>query len=194
MHMREGYEDLKEFISTKTGNSINKTGKIMTEFSNIVKDAARRGDTINIEGIATIYFTTTQGIVYKNREYGLEEQVDDLELELGIDRLDIKSVLVTYLKRIKSRVLDGFQVNLKGICYLIPKEEEEGVICVPRVSPVLYKPELADFVLATEDGVFLKELTENDLRFKIDVEEDIEFIYELAVGDKEGINLTEVNI
>ena len=192
--MREGYEDLKEFISNKTGNSINKTGKIMTGFSQVVKEAIKRGDTVEVVGLVKIYFTTTTGIIYKNNIYNLEDQLDDLEEELGLDRLEIKNVLVTYLKRIKERVLDGYQVNLKGICYLIPKKEEGIITCIPRVSPVLYKPELADFVITTEEGIYLQELTEDDLRFKIDIDEDIEIIYELAEESSEGFKLKEVNI
>src|SRR5699024_809885 len=192
--MREGYEDLKEFISNKTGNSINKTGKIMTGFSQVVKEAIKRGDTVEVVGLVKIYFTTTTGIIYKNNIYNLEDQLDDLEEELGLDRLEIKNVLVTYLKRIKERVLDGYQVNLKGICYLIPKKEEGIITCIPRVSPVLYKPELADFVITTEEGIYLQELTEDDLRFKIDIDEDIEIIYELAEESSEGLKLKEVNI
>src|SRR5699024_339857 len=99
--MREGYEDLKEFISNKTGNSINKTGKIMIGFSHVGKEAIKTGVTVEVVGIVNIYFTKTTGNIYKNNIYILEDQLDDLEEELGLDRLEIKNVLVAYLKRIK---------------------------------------------------------------------------------------------
>src|SRR5699024_5502430 len=103
--------------------------------------------------------------------------------------------LVTYIKRMRERVLDGYQVNLKGVCYLIPSEEQGEVVCVPIVSPVLEKPEIADFVLTTENGLELSELGDEDLRFKIEVSEDIEYVYNIVKEDKkEGIELKQADI
>lgn len=193
--VRESYTDLINYVSTKTGKSYNMSWKVAKEFSLVVKEAIKRGDTVNIEGFVTIFFTTKYGNIYRNKEYALDDQVEDIKNNLGMNRISVKNILVTYIKRMRERVLDGYQVNLKGVCYLIPNEEQGEVMCVPRVSPVLDKPEIADFVITTESGLELSELEDEDLRFKIEVNEDIEYVYDIVKEEKqEGIELKQADI
>lgn len=195
--IREGYQDLIDYVAYKTGKSNNMTWKVLKEYSEVLKDSIRQGNTVNIEGLVKIEYTTRRGFIYKNKEYTMEEQIEDIHDRINVDRLDVSNIVITYLKRIRQRVLEGYQVNIKGVCYLIPKEieGEDIAICTPRVSPVLDKPELADFVIITENGMILEELTDEDIRFKIDVDEEIEYIYSIASHEqKQGLNLKEANI
>jgi len=192
--IREGYTDLINYVANITGKSYNMAWQVVKEYSTVIKEAIKRGDTVNVEGLVTITFTTKEGIVYKNREYNLDDQVDDLHENLGINKIEVKTILVNYLKRMRERVLDGYQVNLKGVCYLKPEKRDGFCECIPRVSPVLESPELADFLITSEDGIYLIELEDADLRFRIEVDEGIEFIERKASKDKDKLELREVDI
>lgn len=191
---RESYEDLTKYVVYRTGDSKNRVGNILTEYSEVLKEAIKRGNTVKVEGLVTITFATPQGYVYQNRVYELDEQVNDVAMRLSLDSYKVRTVLLTYLKRIKHRLQDGYQVNIKGICYMVPTEVEEGVICKTRKSPVVKSPELADFILMTDNGLVFKELTERDLRIRVEPEEEIEFLYTVATEGEPVLSLREVNI
>lgn len=192
--IREGYAELIGYVTYRTGASRNKVWQVLKQYSEVVKEAIRRGDSVDIEGLVKITFTTKDGYIYKNRLYTLNEQVKDISESLGIDSFEVRNIVMTYLKRIQDRIKDGYQVNIKGVCYLIPTEEDGEVYCTTRVSPVLEKPELADFLLATSEGLLLRELNEDDLRFKVDAKEDIQYLYLVAKEQEKELNIREVNI
>lgn len=194
--VREGYQDLIDYVTYKTGKSDNMARNVIKEYSSVLKDSIRKGNTVRIDGLVKIEYTTKRGYIYKNREYTLESQIEDISKRLNLGKFDVQNIIVTYLRRIRSRVLEGYQVNIIGVCYLIPKKEQDELyVCTPRVSPVLDKPELVDFVIVTENGIILEELTDEDIRFKIDVDDDIEVIYSMASQkQKRGLSLTEVDI
>src|SRR5699024_8943205 len=101
--VRESYTDLINYVSTKTGKSYNMSWKVAQEFSLVVKEASRRGDTVNIEGFVTIFFTTKYGNIYRNKEYALDDQVEEIKNNLGMNRISVKNILVTYIKRMRER-------------------------------------------------------------------------------------------
>lgn len=192
--MREQYEDLISYVQEVTGVSRNRAWEVLKEYSDVLKQAVKLGNDVDIEGLVDISFTSTKGYVYKNSVYGFEEQVTDVTKRLGLEEFEVRNILITYLKRIRTRLLDGYHVNIKGVCYMIPEEEDDGVvICSTRTSPVLYKPEVVDFLLLTEKGITLKELGEKDLRFNIRAKESIKYLYEVVTEERK-LELPEVQI
>lgn len=191
---RETYTDLIKYVEYRTGVSYNRAWLVLKEYSDVIKYAVQRGNSVEIEGLVDITFTTTEGYIYKNTVYGLDEQVEDISKNLKIDSFEVRNIVNTYLKRMYDRLIDGYQVNIKGICYMIPEEDRGVVICSTRNSPVLKKPELADFILTTDSGLVLKEVEDKDLRFKVDAKEEVEILYEVASEGEKGLNLKEVNV
>lgn len=74
--------------------------------------------------------------------------------------------------------------------------ENDGIVCIPRVSPapVLEKPDVADFVLFKHRSLVLKELLENDLRFRVDLAEDLVPYKIVTTDQKKKLELKEINI
>ena len=191
---REKYGDLIEYVTYRTGASRNRVWIVLKQYSEVLKDAIRRGYTVQIEGLVEITFTTTEGYIYKNSVYGIDDQVEEISEYLELDKFEVRNIVLTYLKRMYDRLHDGYQVNVKGICYLIPTEEDGDVVCTTRISPVLEKPEMADFLLTTENGLIFKELTGEDLRFKVEAQEDIEYLYSVAKEEEKTLVLRKIDI
>lgn len=191
--MRENYGDLIEYVRDTVGVSWNRSRMVLKEYSEVLKRAVKRGYSIDIDGLVDISFTTAQGYIYKNSVYGLDEQIQDVVDALGLDEFEVRNIVTTYLKRIRTRLKDGYHVNIKGICYLIPEEVDGAVMCTTRISPVLSKPEIADFLLTTDRGIVMRELAEKDLRFNIREKEDITYLYEV-VSEERQLDLKEVEV
>lgn len=188
------YEELVQYVLYRTGTSRNRTWEILGAYSEVLKDAAKRGYNLDIEGLVEIGFTTEE-FIYKNTVYGIDEQVRDVSNLLNLDKYEVRNVIVVYLKRIRDRLRDGYHVNIKGICSMIPTEEDDGIVkCTTRVSPVLGKPEVADFIMVTDRGIVLQELGEDKLRFSINAKEDIEYLYEVAKEKEKKLNLKELDV
>lgn len=192
---KEDYKELINYVANRTGVSKHRTWKVLKEYSYVLKDQVKKGNKISIEPLLTITFTTGQGLIYENKEVNLQDQIELVSENLGIPFLDVKNLIVTYVQRIYDRIQEGYQVNIKGISYLIPSKDKEGnIVCVPRVSPSMEKPDEADFVLSTSEGhIILKSLTGDDLRFRIDISDNLEIPYKLATKDRK-IELKEIKI
>lgn len=172
---KESYPELINYVSFKTGISYHRTWKILKEYSKVLKDSIKRGDNILIDGVLEITYTTKEGYIYNNKTSDLTLQIKHVSLNLGFDELEVRNTIITYLRRLTDRVADGYQVNIKGVCYLIPSEEFNVTQCKPRVSPVLKKPDTADYVISTETGnLIFKEVLGENLRFKIDISDELE--------------------
>lgn len=143
---------------------------VIKELSAVLKNAVHRGDTIDCEGLFQISFTYSFGTIYKNHVVDVEEQIRLVGENLGMDNID--PLIRLYYSRIRTLVETGYQVNIKGVGYIIPKESETGVECTTRVSPVLKKPNMADFLVLKDSGALeLCQINGEHLRFSIVLDE-----------------------
>lgn len=196
MTVKERYPELIDYVASVTGISRHRTWRVLKEFSKVLKEEVKKGNSVELEGVLRITFTTKEGYIYENRTITLKEQIEIVQDNLGVPKIDVKNILTTYIRRIRDQIQSGYQVNIKGVSYVVPKENEDNeIVCTPRVSPVLEKPDVADFVLFTEHGsLILKELLEDDLRFRVELDEDL-VPYKIATTDqKKKLELKEINI
>jgi|SRR5690625_1516648 len=194
---KEGYPELIDYVATRTGISKHRTWRVLKEYSKVLKESVKKGNSIEIDKLITITFTTKEGYIFENKVIDLEDQVEIVSDNLEMSEIDVRNLILTYIRRIHDRVQEGYQVNIKGVSYVIPSKDRDGeIICTPRVSPVMEKPDVADFVLSTNQGnIILKELLGEELRFKIEVSEDLEIPYKIATKDqKRKFELKEINI
>ena len=194
---KEEYTELIDYVMKSTGFSNHKVWRILKEYSKVLKDCIQRGNSIEIDGLISIGFTTSRGYIVNNKTIGLSEQIDMVCENLNAPPFEGKTVLTTYIRRIRDRIQEGYQVNIKGISYVIPQMgQDEDVVCMTRVSPVLKKPAVADFVISTDDGnLILRELFGHELRFKIEVSEDMNHPVRVADKDqKQVLKLEQVEL
>lgn len=173
MAKRVKYTDLIQYVADRCGVSYHKSHVIIKELSKVLKESISRGDTIHCEGLFTISFTYKGGSIYRNRVFGIQEQVHEVVHQLGgLPELQVIEVVKAYYKRMHDLVGQGYQVNVKGIGYVIPREGTNTVYCDTRVSPVLDKPDMADFLVLKDSGeVALEQVEKKDLRFDIQLDE-----------------------
>ncbi|WP_193635279.1 HU family DNA-binding protein [Bacillus paranthracis] len=170
---RVKYTDLIQYVADRCGVSYHKSHRIIKELSKVLKESISRGDTIHCEGLFTISFTYKRGSIYRNRVFGIQEQVNEVMHQLGgLQEVEVIEVVKVYYRRMHDLVGQGYQVNVKGIGYVIPREGENKVYCDTRVSPVLDKPDMADFLVLKDSGeLILEQVEKKDLRFDIQLDE-----------------------
>lgn len=178
---RENYTDLINYVANKSSVSYYRAGKILSTLCKKVQEACFQGKDIDIEGLIFIEYTTSKYHIYENIIYGIEQQIEDVTKELNLPENEVMSVIYNYFKRIKELVETGYQVNIKGIGYIIPKEDSKGVYCDTRVSPVMKKPESAEFIVLNKDGI-IETININgaDLRFRVYLSDKIKIPYKLV--------------
>lgn len=54
--IREGYQELIDYVANQTGRSNNMTWKVLKEYSEVLKESIRYGNTVNIEGLVKIEY------------------------------------------------------------------------------------------------------------------------------------------
>lgn len=178
---KTSYQDLIQFIQTQTGYSYFKSRTILKELSKLLNEKVGKGFAIECEGLFAVDFNLS-GMINSNAEYfGIEEQAKELSERLGFPLIDVFNVLKLYYNKIKSDVESGFQVNVKSVGYIIPKEDKNGAIYLDaRISPQLKKPEIADFIVLDTNGDFKVTMVEKDkLRLSILLDSELQLPYRL---------------
>lgn len=181
MVRREEYTSIVNYVSLRGAVSYHRARTTLSELRKMLQEASLRGDDLHIPGVFKIEYTTTNGYIFKNNVFGLEEQIKAVSKNLGMGSQEVEKLVKLYYRRVKELVEIGYQVNVMGIGYIVPKVDEEGVYCDTRVSPVLAKPEVADFLLLDEDGTLLiSQLSGEELRYSIELEEDFKIPYQVV--------------
>lgn len=173
--LREDYQDIVNYVANKSAISYHKARLILTSYSNQLQRSLLKGYSIKLDGLIEVSFTSRKGKIINNNVHGLPEQVKLVSEETGYDEFEVEIAISSYLYRLRTLGKLGYQVNIKGIGYIIPNETEDSLEMVTRISPVVSKekPELADFIIVDKKGnKHLTLLKKDELRFKITLAED----------------------
>lgn len=192
---REEYTNIVDYVAVRGAVSFHKARTILTELSAVMQKALVRGDNLDVPGIFRIEYTSVKEHIYKNRLYGLDEQVADVARNKGLAENEVEKIIRLYYRRMKDLIEIGYHVNVKGIGYVIPKQDEDGVYCDTRVSPVLEKKksEIADFVVLGDDGTLsIKQLEKEDLRFSIELSDAVVVPYQVIRGTELKLDVVDI--
>ncbi|MGY4876086.1 hypothetical protein [Bacillus licheniformis] len=190
---REDYRSLINYVSLRGGVSYNRAHLVVKTLSAVLKRNVKKGNSLELPGLFKIIFTSSIGTIYNNKVMGLNDQVEEVSGELKFSSHDVRSLLSLYYERMRNLVEMGYQINVKGVGYVIPKEDNEGVYCDTRVSPALSKPEVADFFILKESGdLELTQLGRENLRFRIELDDSIRIPFRVMTGNKLQLDTVEI--
>lgn len=193
MAKREDYTTIITYVASRGTVSYHRASKAISELGKVLQDAVLQGNDLNIPGIFTISYQATDSHIYRNMKYGIADQVAEVVKRTGMPENEVFRLVSLYYRRMKDLIEIGYQVNVKGVGYVIPKNDGEGVYCDTRVSPVLEKPEVADFMMMHDDGsLYVGQLTKDELRFSIELSDEVKIPYKVLESTE--LNLKEVNI
>lgn len=193
MAKRISYTDILNYVSSRGMVSVHRARIVLSTLSKVLQDAVKTGDNLNVEGVFKIEYTSTDNHIHKNDVYGYSEQVKEVVERTKIGEQDVRNVINRYYARIRELVGLGYQVNVKGVGYVIPKEVDGGVYCDVRVSPVLEKPVEADYLVMGEDGtLYVKTLAKEDLRFTITISDQIKIPSKLIRGTELVMEVVDI--
>lgn len=191
--VREEYMSIVGYVSLRGSVSMNRARVILARLMTAIQDAARRGEDIHIPKLFRISYMSRENTIYNNTTYGLEEQIKDVAESTRIKKEIVEKVINLYYRRILELAEIGYHVNVRGVGYIMPKGDSNGVYCDTRVSPVLSKPERADYLILGEDGdLEIREIEGKDLRYSIELEEDFRVPYKIL--GKVNTEIREVEI
>lgn len=162
------YSDLVEILKDRNSISKHKSNTITKEYSELLKQKILEGYDLDILSIFKIKYVGKDIEIEENKEYGINEQIEDLTIKLNWDKLEVKQLLLDYLRLIKSKLEQGMQVNLKSIGYIVPYEEGSEAGYIVRFSPVLELAETVTVVSLDNSGNFgITKLTKEEVYIKM---------------------------
>lgn len=165
------YKDIVSYVTARSGLSEYRTRTILTSYGNMLQQGIKRGHTVHVDGIGAIDFRYKGVDIIGNTVYKFDNQCRDVANDTGLDIGDVRRVVSLYLKRVKDLATSFHHVAVKGFLYIIPTQEEDGTYTyTTRVSPVLEKPEIADFLCRDKEGTLYVQDIEEGLRFTASLE------------------------
>lgn len=141
------YQDLIKEMQLKTGYSYFKVRTMLKELSRLIQGKISKGYNVECDGICKIYFTMTGQVIIDDNYYGSENQSRDLAHKMEMDLITVRNFVNNYYSIIKTKIEQGYQVNIKSVCYITPKVKDNHIYLATRMSPQLTKPEIAEFVI-----------------------------------------------
>lgn len=141
------YQDLINEMQLRTGYSYYRVRTILKELSRFLQENIRKGNPIECLGVCGVDFTITGYALVSGKPYGLEKQAEDLSNKLQLEYVTMINFLNNYYLIIKNKIEQGYQVNIKGVCYITPRMKENNIYLDTRMSPQLKKPEVSEFVV-----------------------------------------------
>lgn len=141
------YQDLIQEMQIKTGYSYFKVRTMLKELSRLLQEKVSKGYNIECDGICKIYFTMTGQVILDDIYYDSEFQARDLAIKMNMDLITVRNFINNYYTIIKTKIEQGYQVNIKSVCYITPKIKNNNIYLATRMSPQLKKPEVAEFVI-----------------------------------------------
>lgn len=178
---RMEYLNLVSYTSIKSGISISRTKKIITELGKVIQNHVNSGYDVDIENICTIkYKASKMGsnfFIYNNEVKGLEEQIKDVAVNTNLPEYLIRKVLRFYFRRINAVISDGYAVTVKGIVSIIPRIlEEENYFAEVTISPVLTKCKADNKLFTCLDSngeINDVEIPKGNLRYELIISDNI---------------------
>lgn len=168
------YQDLIQELQIRTGYSYFRVRTILKELSRLLQKKVKQGIAIDCEGICKIDFSI-KGYTNMNRTYySVQEQAKDLSESLKLEKIDMLNLIRNYYNLIKTKIEQGYQVNIKSICRVDPIENLTGDIYInTRMSPQLKKPEIAEFVVLDRDGRISTKIFDKNIRLNMFLDENL---------------------
>lgn len=170
------YSELVEMLASLEDVSKHRASLFAKEYSEVLKSAIKDGFNITVEGLFTIKYVGKDCNVVENTDFGAKEQLIELERVLMWDRELIKRLFVSYLKLMRDKVEQGYQLNLKSVGYIVPFRDKETneLWYLTRYSPVLELSETIKVVVMNEVGEYTVEvLEEGDVHIRMVVSENL---------------------
>lgn len=190
---REDYKVIVNYVATRGSVSYHRARVLLSELGKVMQEAVACGDNLDIPGIFKIEYTSVKEHIHTNRNFGLDRQIAEVAKRTGMGKNEVEKIIRLYYMRMKDLIEIGYHVNVKGIGYVIPKEDENGVFCDTRVSPVLEKPDMADFMVLGQDGTLsVEQIHKEDLRFSITLSEDIKVPYKVLKNNELKIEVVDI--
>lgn len=147
-----GYSELFTILSERTGLSNYRANLFTKAYSKLLKEKVREGYDLDILTICKVVYASKSYDILSNQEYGVKQQIEDLEEELNWGITKITDTLKEYLKIIRNKLEQGYQVNIKSVGYITPYEDETKTGYHTRFSPVLEKAEVIHIMILDEFG------------------------------------------
>lgn len=166
------YSDLIEILKERNGISKHRANELTKEYSECLKTKLTQGYDLDILTIFRVEYVGKNIQIEENKVYGFNEQVEDIATNLNWDKVEVKRLLLDYLKLMKHKLEQGYQINLKSIGYITPfKDDKDGEVktgYVERFSPVLTLAESLTVVVLDDKGNFgVKKLTEDEFYIRM---------------------------
>lgn len=147
-----GYSELYSILSERTGLSNYRANLFTKAYSKILKEKVKEGYNIDILTICKVVYSSKKYDVVSNKEFGIDSQIKELTEELGWSKLDVTDTLREYLKLIRNKLEQGYQVNIKSIGYITPYENGDKSGYHTRFSPVLEKADVLYILMVDKLG------------------------------------------
>lgn len=190
---RESYENLINYVALRCGCSYRRVGTVLTAFSKSAQACLEEGNDLQIDGICTFRYVHKQGYIYRNSLQTLDDMVERVNEQTDLALHDIRRVLLIYCKRIHELIANGQRVNIKGLCYITPKESDEFIQCDTRVSAVIGKPANQSFYVMTDAGqLLLEDVPQKHLRISLELSDQL--VLPTKVVNPEPFSMETVDI
>ena len=121
------YQDLIQEMQIKTGYSYFKVRTMLKELSRLLQEKVSKGYNIECDGICKIYFTMTGQVILDDIYYNSEFQARDLAIKMDMDLITVRNFINNYYTIIKTKIEQGYQVNIKSVCYITPKVKNNNI-------------------------------------------------------------------
>lgn len=168
------YQDLIYELQLKSGYSYFKTRTILKELSKLLQSKIYKGVPIECENICKIDYSVSKYTNLNDYYFGVTEQAKELSIKLNINELTLRNFITNYYEIILAKIEQGFQVNIKSVCYITPKKTDTGDIFIDtRMSPQLQKPEILELVVLNKQGLILSKIFDKNIRLNMFLNEYI---------------------
>lgn len=142
-----GYQELIQEMQLRTGYSYYRVQTILKELSRLLQTSIRKGYPVECTGLCVLEFTSKGYVIVSGEFYDSLKQAQDLALVVNLDLNTTTNFVNTYYSIIKTKIEQGFKVNIKGVCYIFPRVDGDLIYIDSRISPQLKKPEVTEFVV-----------------------------------------------
>lgn len=161
------YQDLIKELQLVSGYSYHRIRMIVKTLSQQLQYKFSQGYPIECKNICKVDFNVTGYVILDSQYYTVEQQAKDVSELLELEYISVLNIVNNYYDLIKNKIEQGFQVNIKSVCYITPVLQGNNIYLKSRISPQLKKPEIAEFVVMDNKVVLSKIFEKQDLRLSL---------------------------